>query len=68
MVVVTKFETYLDLKNKGYILLTLGVEPEEIRNKEIYKHYGFVEHIKNAKEIYPDGTEIYVEYYGKYLK
>ena len=68
MVDVTKFETYLDLKNKGYILLTLGVEPEEIRNKEIYKHYVFVEHIKNAKEIYPDGTEIYVEYYGKYLK
>jgi len=27
-----------------------------------------VEHIKNAKEIYPDGTEIYVEYYGKNLK
>ena len=38
------------------------------RNKEIYKHYGFVEHIKNAKEIYPDGTEIDVEYYGKKLK
>ena len=24
-----------DLKNKGYTLLTLGVEPEEIRNKEL---------------------------------
>ena len=57
-----------DLKNKGYTLLTLGVEPEEIRNKEIYKHYGFVEHIKNAKEVYPDGTKIDVEYYGKKLK
>ena len=57
-----------DLKNKGYTVLTLGVEPEEIRNKEIYKHYGFVEHIKNAKEVYPDGTEIDVEYYGKKLK
>lgn len=57
-----------DLKNKGYTLLTLGVEPEEIRNKEIYNHYGFVEHIKNAKEVYPDGTEIDVEYYGKKLK
>ena len=56
------------LKNKGYTVLTLGVEPEEIRNKEIYKHYGFVEHIKNAKEVYPDGTEIDVEYYGKKLK
>ena len=57
-----------DLKNKGYTVLTLGVEPEEIRNKEIYKHYGFVEHIKNSKEVYPDGTEIDVEYYGKKLK
>ena len=48
-------------------MLTLGVEPEETRNKEIYKHYGFVEHIKNAKEVYPDGMEIDVEYYGKKL-
>lgn len=57
-----------DLKSKGDILLTLGVEPEEIRNKEIYNHYGFVEHIKNGKEVYPDGTEIEVEYYRKKLK
>lgn len=56
-----------NLKSKGYTLLTLGVEPEETRNKEIYKHYGFVEHIKNAKEVYPDGMEIDVEYYGKKL-
>lgn len=54
-----------DLKSKGYIFLTLGVEPNEERNKAIYKHYGFVEHIKNDKEVYPDGTEIVVEYYGK---
>ena len=52
-------------ENKGYTVLTLGVEPEETRNKEIYKHYGFIEHIKNDKEIYPDGTEIDVEYYRK---
>ena len=57
-----------DLKNKGYTLLTLGVEPKEIRNKKIYNHYGFVEYIKNAKEVYPDGAEIDVEYYGKRLK
>ena len=57
-----------DLKNKGYTLLTLGAEPKEIRNKKIYNHYGFVEYIKNAKEVYPDGTEIDVEYYGKKLK
>ena len=65
---ISRFATKEDLKNKGYTVLTLGVEPEEIRNKEIYKHYGFVEHIKNAKEVYPDGTEIDVEYYGKKLK
>lgn len=57
-----------DLKTKGYSKVTLGVEPEEIKNKEIYSHYGFNEHIKNSKEIYPDGTEIEVEYYGKSLK
>ena len=56
-----------DLKNRGYEKVTLGVEPEEVENKEIYFHYGFTEHIKNGVEIYPDGTEISVEYYGKYL-
>ena len=56
-----------DLKEKGYEKVTLGVEPEEIKNKTIYKKYGFVEYIKKAKELYPDGTEIDVEYYGKYL-
>ncbi|MBQ6546859.1 MAG: GNAT family N-acetyltransferase [Bacilli bacterium] len=56
-----------DLKAKGYEKVTLGVEPEEKKNKAIYTHYGFTEHIKDAKESYPDGTQIYVEYYGKYL-
>ena len=54
-----------DLKSRGYKLLTLGVEPQEEKNKKIYKHYGFTEHIKNAREVYPDGTTIDVEYYGK---
>lgn len=57
-----------DLKEKGYEKVTLGVEPEEIKNKKIYNHYGFNEYIKNSKEVYPDGTEIEVEYYGKSLK
>lgn len=57
-----------DLRKKGYIKVTLGVEPDEIKNKQIYNHYGFTEHIKNAIEKYPDGTEIEVEYYGKSLK
>ena len=57
-----------DLKSRGYERVTIGVEPEEIRNKEIYKHYGFTEHIKDCDEINPDGTVIKVEYYSKNLK
>lgn len=57
-----------DLRHKGYIKATLGVEPEEKKNKEIYAHYGFTEYIKSDKEYYPDGTVIDVEYYGKALK
>ena len=56
-----------DLRKRGYKKVTLGVEPEEIKNKTIYNNYGFTEHIKNAKEVYPDGTEIDVEYYAKNL-
>lgn len=56
-----------DLKKRGYKKVTLGVEPEEEKNKEIYNKYGFTEHIKNAQEVYPDGTTIDVEYYGKNL-
>lgn len=56
-----------DLRKKGYKKVTLGVEPEEIKNKIIYTNYGFTEHIKDAKEVYPDGTQIDVEYYGKSL-
>lgn len=56
-----------DLKNRGYEKVTLGVEPEETENKEIYFHYGFTEHIKTGVEVYPDGTKIDVEYYGKML-
>ena len=56
-----------DLKNRGYEKVTLGVEPEEAENKQMYAHYGFTEHIKNGVEIYPDGTQIDVEYYGKQL-
>ncbi len=54
-----------DLKEKGYKKATLGVEPEEITNKEIYQKYGFTEHIKTCIETYPNGEEIKVEYYGK---
>lgn len=56
-----------DLKKRGYEKATVGVEPEELKNKEIYFKYGFNKHIKDSKEVYPDGTEIDVEYYEKIL-
>lgn len=56
-----------DLQHKGFTKATLGVEPVETKNKEIYAHYGFTEYIKSGKEYYPDGTVIDVEYYGKTL-
>lgn len=52
-----------DLKSKGYEKVTLGVEPAEKENLEIYKHLGFNEFIKSAQETYPDGTVIDVDYY-----
>ena len=56
-----------DLKSRGYKRVTLGVEPQEEKNKTIYKNYGFTEFIKSAPDYYPDGTSIDVEYYGKNL-
>ena len=56
-----------DLKKRGYKRLTLGVEPDEIRNKKIYSKYGFINHIKDSIEVYPDGTEVKVEYYEKII-
>lgn len=57
-----------DLKSRGYERATLGVEPQEIKNKAIYFKYGFTEHIKDAPDTYPDGTKVFVEYYSKNLK
>ncbi len=54
-----------DLKKKGYTRLTLGVEPGEEKNRRIYHHYGFTEHIKTGTETYPDGTIINVDYFAK---
>lgn len=59
--------TLNDLKRRGIVRVTLGVEPAEETNKKIYAHYGFNEYIKSATEIYPDGTVIDVDYYGKNL-
>ena len=56
-----------DLKQKGYTKAVVGVEPEEKLNREIYRHWGFTEHISTGTETYPDGTVIDVEFYGRQL-
>lgn len=56
-----------DLKKRGYKKATLGVEPTEQKNLEIYKHYGFIEYVKRAIERYPNGKMIQVDYYAKIL-
>ena len=56
-----------DLKQRGIVRVTLGVEPAEETNKKIYAHYGFNEYIKSATEVYPDGTVIDVDNNGKNL-
>lgn len=56
-----------DLKGRGYEKVTLSVEPAEADNLKIYQHLGFNEFIKSAKETYPDGTVIDVNYYAKEL-
>ena len=65
----SKLMTYMlnDLKNKGYKRVTLGIEPKEEKNKQIYDHFGFNEYIKSGVEKYPDGTKIDVIYYAKNL-
>ena len=56
-----------DLKQKGFTTLTLGVEPSETRNIQIYFNWGFVNYIKTSYERYPNGDEILVNYYKKDL-
>ncbi len=56
-----------DLKSRGYKKATLGVEPEETKNKMIYQKYGFTNLIKTCQESYPNGEVIDVEYYSKNL-
>lgn len=54
-----------DLKKRGFKRLTLGVEPCEVRNMLIYFNLGYVNYIKSAYEIYPDGEKILVNFYSK---
>lgn len=57
-----------DLRRRGYKNVTLGVEPQETINRQIYEHLGFTEHIKDSQDTYPDGSVISVQYYAKSLK
>lgn len=56
-----------DLRERGFKRVTLGVEPGEQKNRDIYHHYGFTQYVKRATEVYPDGTTISVDYYAKNL-
>ena len=56
-----------DLKEKGYKTATVGVEPCEVKNMQIYFKYGFDKFIKADYETYPDGTKALVLYYAKDL-
>ena len=63
-----------DLKNRGYTEVSLGVEPCEIRNIQIYFHLGFTNYIKTDIDEYlpvHEGDEpekVYVNYYFKRLR
>lgn len=60
-----------DLKSRGINTLTLGVEPTEERNLQIYTKWGYTNFIKSAYEIYPPdkkggkSLKILVNYYSK---
>lgn len=56
-----------DLKKRGFTTLTLGVEPQETRNIQIYFKWGFTNYIKTDYEYYPNGEKILVNYYSKQI-
>lgn len=56
-----------DLKSKGYKYATVGVEPKEKKNFEIYQKWGFTKFIKSSEEEYPNGEKVVVNYYAKEL-
>ena len=45
----------------------VGVEPDEKRNREIYRHWGFTGYAGSTTETYPDGTVIDVMLFEKRL-
>lgn len=58
-----------DLKKRGYKKISLGVEPCEIRNIQIYFKWGFTNYLKTTIEYLPSkdekSLEITVNYYYK---
>ena len=56
-----------ELKMRRFKSLTLGVEPCEVRNMQIYFKWGFIKYIKTDYEYYPNGEKILVNYYEKEL-
>lgn len=57
-----------DLISRGYKIFTLGVEPSEVRNIQIYFKWGFTKYIKTDYEYYPNGEKVIVNYYEKDVK
>ena len=49
-------------RNLGYTTLTIGVEESEIRNRAIYRHWGYVNHIMTETQ---DGEQVL--YFAKEL-
>ena len=56
-----------DLKARGIRHAVVGVEPSEIRNMQMYFHFGFTEYVGYGQDTYPDGQTIEVLYYRKPL-
>lgn len=60
-----------DLKSKGYTELSLGVEPCEVRNMQIYSKWGFTNFLRTSKEYlaakdeFSEPREEIVNYYFK---
>ena len=55
------------LKKRCFNYLTLGVEPCEIRNIQIYFKWGFTKYIKTEYEYYSSDEKALVNYYEKGL-
>jgi GNAT superfamily N-acetyltransferase len=64
--VINYIERYAN--EHGYHILTIGVEPKEVRNMQIYFHWGFTSFLGLVDEPFIDGTgSMLVLYYGKRL-